>query len=40
MKIDPTYNPINEEFGDEHHYAQAMMQDEDLLPYYLTNEGN
>lgn len=41
MKIDPTYNPINEEFGDEHYYAQAaMMQDEDLLPYDLTNEGN
>ena len=45
MKIDPTYNPISEEFGDEHHYAQAqamMMQeqDEDLLPYDLTNEGN
>ena len=38
MKIDP----ISEEFGDEHHYAQAqaMMQDEDLLPYDLTNEGN
>ena len=41
MKIDPPYNPINEEFGDEHYYAQAaMMQDEDLLPYDLTNEGN
>jgi|APDOM4702015118_1054815.scaffolds.fasta_scaffold334671_1 hypothetical protein len=42
MKIDPTYNPINEEFGDEYHYAQAqaMMQDEDLLSYDLTNEGN
>ena len=44
MKIDPTYNPISEEFGDEHHYAQAAMmmqeQDEDLLPYDLTNEGN
>ena len=41
MKIDPTYNPINEEFGDEHHYAQAQaMMDEDLLPYDLTNEGN
>jgi len=41
MKIDPTYNPINEESGDEGYYAHyAMMQDEDLLPYDLTNEGN